>query len=115
MNHGVAALTLNFGSFAAVLILLIWRFTRHLSYGRTILEAWLGVSVWTLLNCILFPLLLIGLGYKDALNYFPDMRGLVPALFLGWFFGLEVVVAIFLVRHAWKFTMRLVSRFTKRP
>jgi hypothetical protein len=113
MIHKAAALILNFGGFAAVLILLIWRFTKHRSYGRTILEAWLGIFVWAVLNCIVFPLLFSALGYKDAFDYFPDTRGLLATALMGWVFGLELVAAIALVKGAWWLIIRSVHRFNK--
>ena len=114
MIHGIAAAILNFGGFAAVVILLIGRFTRHRSYRRIILEAWLGVFIWAIFNCLFFPLLFVALGYKDAFKYFPDTPGVVAAGLVGWIFGLQLAVAIFFGRKTWNFITGLVRRFTKR-
>jgi hypothetical protein len=80
---------------------------------RTIFEAWLGIFLWSVLNCVFFPLLFFKLGYKDAFDCFPDMPGVMFTVFLGWVFGLELVAAIALVQGAWSLIIWLVRRFKK--
>jgi hypothetical protein len=113
MNHAMAANILNFGSFVVVLTLLIWRFTKHLSYWRTVFETWIGLFIWAMFDCLVFPWVFLWLGYKDAFFIFPEVPGVFAVAVLGWVFGLELVAVIFLVRHAWKFTKRTIHRFTK--
>ena len=100
-------------SLGILLPLLIWRYTKHVSYARTVFETWSGLVIWSLVNCLLFPFVFYWLGYKKAFHIFLEPPMIAGAVLTGWIWGMGLATALLLVRLAWGFINRSIRRFKK--
>lgn len=89
---------LQFGTFVAALGVSLWIYFRTKSYVRLILTAWGAMFIWSLLNCVFFPLIFHLAGVKKVFNYAPEMTGVAACGLAGWLFGIELAIIIFICR-----------------
>ena len=88
---------LQTGTFAVVLWMVIRGFTKTKSYTHLIYTAWAYVFVWSLLNCILFPLLFHRVGFQNAFGFFPKGTGVIACGFGGWILGFQLAIIVWIV------------------
>jgi len=78
---------------------------RIITTGRFLtpfLLMWLSLILWAFLFCLIIPLLIFTAFHeKHVFEYFPDMRGIVAAVMIGWLPSLVLCSVAFLIRVFW--------------
>ena len=105
------AILLNFGSFAVIVAILLWRYIKHQSYLRLIGEAWIGMFTYATLNSLVFPQVFFKVfGVEHAYAMFPESIAVGATGVCGWILGIYLVVLIFVVRTVWMFIRFVLSK-----
>jgi len=94
----IIAIVLTMGSLAITIGVALAVFYKSKSYVQLIVASWVGLFIWSIINCLLFPIFLHRLGYADAFKHFPEGPGIVACAFTGWMLGIFLAVIIYVFR-----------------
>lgn len=114
LTNLLAANVVQAASFAAAVLLPLWRFWKTKSYKHLILWAWLAIFVWSVFNCFMVPLILDSIGVHKPFQYVPEMTAVVPCAVFGWVFGLELAVVVLLALSLWAWSKTLIQKIGTR-
>jgi magnesium-transporting ATPase (P-type) len=99
---GIASLSSQLAALACAIGFPIWRLMTTGRFWPSFLRMWLFLFIWSLLFCIILPLLItFAFHRRDVFEYFPSGRGVAAMLMIGWFTSLILCFITWVLRTIW--------------